>query len=104
MARVSRTFRVDPSDIFRIGIDWRGSDPGPRLADDEAITASTWTVPTGITKLADSFADAETAIVLSEPTAGETYQLSNKIVTDLELTTGVYHTLERTVEVIVEEL
>ena len=103
MARVSRTFRKDPDSIIEIGINWRGDGPGPHLADGETITASWWTVETGLTQEANDFGDAETSIVLSGGTAGETYTCANKIATDLELATDVYHTIERTIEVIVEE-
>lgn len=51
---------------------WLGSD---------TISASTWTVPTGITKDSDTNTTTTTTIWLSGGTAGEAYTLTNRIVT-----------------------
>lgn len=47
----------------------------------DTISASTWTVPSGITKLADSFTDTTTTIWLSGGTVDRTYEVVNHIVT-----------------------
>ena len=51
------------------------------LQDGETITASTWSVPTGITKTADSFDVSATTIWVEEGTDGEDYDLVNYITT-----------------------
>ena len=67
----------DPSDVVDYTLDW--SDV---LSGSEVISTSTWTVPAGITKDSDSEADTTTTIFLSGGTAGEEYQITNRIVTD----------------------
>lgn len=91
MATIQR-FRKDPQSVLDYGVDW--SD---WLASGETISTSTWTVPTGITKDSDSKGDNSTLIWLSGGTAGTTYQLANKIVTSDS------RTVERTIEIIVEQ-
>lgn len=68
----------DPQDVLDFTIDyftlgWLGSD---------TIVTSTWTVPTGITKVLDTKTTTTTTIWLSGGTVGETYQVINHIVTD----------------------
>ena len=77
MARKTQTFRKDPDAVLDYGFDW--SD---WLATGEAISVSTWTVPTGITKDSDASADSTTTIWLSGGTDGTTYTLTNHITTD----------------------
>jgi hypothetical protein len=71
-----RTYIKDPDATldygFRFG-DW--------LETGETITASTWSVPSGITKESDNFADDQTIIWLSGGTVDETYTLTNSIET-----------------------
>ncbi len=77
----------DPNAVLDYKIDWAdggdndgtASDPGWLQAD--TISASTWTVPSGITKDSDSFSDTVTTAWISGGTAGEVYKLVNRIVT-----------------------
>ena len=91
MATIQR-FRKDPDSVLDYGVDW--SD---WLASGETISTSTWTVPNGITEDSDSKGDNSTLIWLSGGTAGTTYTLANKIVTSDS------RTVERTIEIIVEQ-
>jgi hypothetical protein len=52
--------------------DWLGSD---------TVSTSTWTVPTGITKVTDTKTTTTTTIWLSGGTAGNEYTITNRIVT-----------------------
>lgn len=92
MAEKSRTFRKDPDAVLDYGFDW--SD---WLQTGEVISASTWTVDTGITEDSDEMSTSITKIWLSGGTVGETYTISNKIVTDQNRTD------ERSFEIFVEE-
>jgi hypothetical protein len=66
----------DPNDRLDWAWDW--SD---WLPEGDAVTASTWTAESGITVDDDSF-DADTTIVwLVGGTAGESYTVTNHIVT-----------------------
>jgi len=85
-------FRKDPASVLDYGIDW--SD---WLDSGETISTSTWTVPVGITKDSESNGDTSTLVWLSGGTAGTTYELANKIVT------SDGRTVERTIEIIVEQ-
>jgi hypothetical protein len=85
-------FKKDPDAVLDYGIDW--SD---WLYSSDVISTSTWTVPAGITQDDESKGDTSTIIWLSGGTAGECYEIANKIVT----TDG--RTDERTFEVLVEE-
>lgn len=87
-----QSFRKDPASVLDYGIDW--SD---WLDSGETISTSTWTVPVGITKDSESNGDTSTLVWLSGGTAGTTYELANKIVT------SDGRTVERTIEIIVEQ-
>ncbi len=69
----------DPQAKLDYGFDWGSND---WLDSSEAISASSWTVPSGITKDAESFSDTLTTIWLTDGTAGTTYLLVNHIITD----------------------
>jgi len=92
MAESLQTFRKDPDATLDYGFDW--SD---WLASGETITASTWTVPTGITEGANSRDDTSVKIWLSGGTVGESYVISCKIVTSDDRTD------ERSLTIMVEE-
>lgn len=87
-----QTFRKDPDAVLDYGIDW-----STYLESGETITDSDWTVPSGITKDSDQRADTSTKAWFSGGTAGETYTVSNKIVTSSSRTD------ERSFEIRVEE-
>lgn len=66
-------FFKEPTEVLDYSIDW--SDWLGSLT----IGASSWSVPSGITKDADSSSSTKTFIRLSGGTWGETYELSNTI-------------------------
>ena len=68
-------FMKDPDAILDYSIDWSawlGSD---------TISTSSWSVPTGITKVSDSKTTTVTTIWLSGGTEGPTYAVVNHIKT-----------------------
>lgn len=64
-----------PDEIKDYSIDW-----APKLAGD-IISSSTWTVPTGVTKLSDTFSTTLTTIWLSGGSVGYSYSFLNVIIT-----------------------
>lgn len=66
----------DPDEKVDRELDWQ-----PRLATGETVAASTWIVPTGITKDSDDFDDAVTIIRLSGGSERTKYSLVNRITT-----------------------
>ena len=68
--------------------DWLGGD---------TISASSWTLPAGITQQSAAFTSTTTTIFLSGGTEGNTYQLLNRI------TTAGGRSDDRTVELMVSE-
>lgn len=72
-----KTYLKDPDSVLDYGFDW--SD---WLATDETISTSSWTVPDGITEDSDAKTTIKTSVWLSGGTAGETYEIINKIVTN----------------------
>lgn len=73
----------DPNDLLDYQIDWLGdeTDQGFLYGTNDTIDTSTWIVPDGITSEAETSTDSTTTIWLSGGTAGETYQLTNRITT-----------------------
>ena len=71
MTRYSKT----PPEILDYGWDW------DRWLSGDAIQASTWLVPTGITLVSQTSDATSTTIWLSGGTLGETYTLTNRITT-----------------------
>jgi len=90
----------DPDAELDYSIDW-----SLWLATGETISASVWTVPAGITESTDSNqvkdpaipGGTSTVIWLHGGTAGEDYEIANKI------TTSAYRVDERTICVKVRE-
>lgn len=74
---MGNSFVHDPQASLPYGVDWSGW-----LADGDTIQTSTWTVPDGLTKGAESDAAGQTTVWLSGGTAGETYSVVNHIVTE----------------------
>lgn len=79
----------DPDAVLDYGFDW--SD---WLQAAETITASSWTVPTGITSTGDTFGDKATTIWLAAGTAGEEYKVTNHIVTSAGREDDRSHTIK----------
>jgi hypothetical protein len=77
----SKVFTKDPEAILDYGIDWHANDWLGVDTIATGATGSTWTVPSGITKVSDSKTTTTTTIWLSGGTAGETYAVKNHIIT-----------------------
>jgi len=92
MTESLQTFKKDPDAVLDFGFDW--SD---WLASGETLTASTWTVPAGISEGANQRDGTSVLIWLSAGTAGESYLISCKIVTSDDRTD------ERSLTIMVEE-
>ena len=75
MAWPLETFRKGPDEVLDYAGDWSA------WLDSDTITASTWTVPDGLTKDSDAFTDTTTTIWLSGGTLGEQYDLENCVET-----------------------
>jgi len=70
-----QVFEKDPQAILDYAIDWTS------WLSSDTISTSTWTVPSGITKVSDSTTTTTTTIWLSGGTADTDYELINHIVT-----------------------
>lgn len=90
---ISRNLRKDPDEVITYQNNWEKNAAVPATA---AITASTWTVPTGITMDSDSFDSHNTYYTMSGGTLWETYTLVNHVVLDNgeELDWTVYITIK----------
>lgn len=69
-------FVKDPEAVLDYVVDW--SD----WLEADTISASQWTVPTGITIVTSSFTDTAATVWLSGGTVGERYDVTNGISTD----------------------
>ena len=85
-------FIKDPNAILSYTIDW-----GTNYLGSDTIATSTWTVPTGITQTSASNDTTNAVIWLSGGTAGQQYEVTNRIVTAGGLTD------ERTLTIIVKD-
>lgn len=72
-----KTFYKDPDAVKDYDVDWGAG----WLVDDDTISASTWTVPTGITKASDSHTDTRAKVWISGGTVGSSYVLTNRVTT-----------------------
>lgn len=68
-------FLKDPDAVLDYQIDWSN------WLDDDTISTSSWTVPTGITRDSDTNDTTTATIWLSGGTAGTSYSVVNHIVT-----------------------
>jgi hypothetical protein len=66
----------DPQDVLDYSINFSG-----RIGNDDPISTSTWTIPSGITKLSGNFSGPLSTIWLSGGTLGDTLTFLNHIVT-----------------------
>lgn len=71
----------DPDEVKDYVLDWAGSADDQKIAYGDALTSSTWIVPSGITKNSDSLTSGTTTIWLSGGTAGVTYSFTNRVTT-----------------------
>lgn len=67
-----------PGERLDYGLDWRAKG---YLEVDENISASVWTVPTGLTSTSDTFDENSTTIWITGGTADDSYALVNTITT-----------------------
>lgn len=73
---MAQTFTKDPNAVLDYQIDWS------TWLGTDTIASSAWTVPTGITQVTASATTTATTIWLSGGTAGSSYPVVNRIVTD----------------------
>ena len=73
---MSNVFTKDPDAILDYGWDWSAW-----LSGGDTISASSWTVPTGLTTPANSRTTTTTTVWLSGGTAGAQYEVINRITT-----------------------
>ena len=71
------TFLKDPEAILDYSIDWTDF-----LETAETIFSSQWFTPTGITLDSNGHTDKVATAWLSDGTAGQSYELVNRITTD----------------------
>ena len=77
----------DPNAVLDYKNDWAdggdndGADDDPGWLQGDIISASSWTVPSGVTEDSNSFTGTVATIWVSGGTAGEVYRLVNRIVT-----------------------
>lgn len=81
-------FVKDPDATLDYTVNWAsedgtndGSSSDTGWLQGDTITASTWTVPAGLTRVSDSNTDTTATIFISGGTAGKRYRLTNKITT-----------------------
>ena len=75
-----QTFVKDPQSVLDYKVDW--STWLASTSPEDTISTSTWTVESGITKDTDSSTSTTATIWLSGGTAGSTYAVTNKVVTN----------------------
>lgn len=78
------SYTKDPDAVLDYTVDWNGAAAlgGPWLQTSETITTSTWIVPVGITQNSTSNTTTTATIWLSGGTAGTTYEVTNRVVTN----------------------
>lgn len=70
-------FTKDPHAILDYTIDW-----GTNWLGVDTIDTVSWTVPTGIVKVSQSNTDQRATVFLASGTAGQSYDVICRIVTD----------------------
>jgi hypothetical protein len=73
---MAQTFTKDPNAILDYQINWA------TWLGTDTIASSAWTVPTGLTQVSATASTTATTIWLSGGTAGTSYSVVNRIVTD----------------------
>ena len=75
------TFDKDPNEVLDYGFDWDDSEK-PWLVSGDVIDSSTWTADSSnLTIDSSSTTDTVTKVWVSGGVVGETYKLTNNIVT-----------------------
>jgi hypothetical protein len=65
----------DPDETLDYSVDWTS------WLDGDSIATSTWIIPVGITKNSDTSTGTGTTIWLSGGTTGQTYRITNRVLT-----------------------
>ncbi len=73
---MTQVFEKDADAVLDYTIDWQDY-----LVTDDTISESDWVVPAGLTEDSCSQTSTTTTIWLSGGTEGETYEVTNRIVT-----------------------
>ena len=68
-------FIKDPDSVLDYTVDWE------TWLDSDTISASSWTIPTGLTEDSDTFGDSTATVWLSSGTDGRIYNITNHITT-----------------------
>jgi hypothetical protein len=71
------TFIKDPNAQLDFSVDW--SD---WLTGEEIISASSWTIPDGLTLVSQSYTNTTATVFLSGGTVGRSYLVQNRITTN----------------------
>lgn len=82
----------DPAAVLDYQVSWASW-----VSEDEQITASSWTVQTGITKDSDTSTATTATIWLSGGTLGQSYVVTNRI------STNQGRTDERSIQIVVRD-
>ena len=69
------TYIKDPDAVLDYTVDWED------WLDSDTISASEWSIPTGLTEGSDTFGDSTATVWLSSGTAGKDYNIVNHITT-----------------------
>lgn len=85
-------FVKDPNARLDYAVDWSGW-----LAENETIQSSAWIVPPGITSDDDDSTTTSATVWLLGGTAGESYQVTNRI------TTNQARIDDRTIQIVVRD-
>lgn len=72
----------DPNARLEYRVDWSDAGEDPWLAPGEEISSSTWIVPPGITEDGEDHDTTTAWVWLTGGTAGQTYELTNRITTN----------------------
>ena len=67
----------DPGAKLDYAVDWTA-----QLQASETISTSTWTVPTGLTKVSEAISGGKAIVWLSGGTVGVAYSVTNHIITN----------------------
>lgn len=68
----------DPDEVANYGFIW-----STELAEGDSVASSTWILPDGLSKASEGLSDDVTVVKLSGGTIGETYIVTNRIVTSI---------------------
>lgn len=94
----TNSFNKDPNNIEWFGVDWTERLAGDDLAEVDTINTSTWIVPAGLSPVATMVTSNKAGVKLSGGEVGNTYRVTNRIVTAVN-----GETLDGTIEITVVE-